>query len=262
MIWSLPVVVIASPSWWMSRRLSASDIDARRASPDSLLLRETRLTLKARQALSEDSLLAPYNIGVIVHGEVATLQGTLPTTALALRAQERVRSLQLFKEVRSALSIDPSCDLPAQWLAPSSPAAAPAIAKPRPTGALTGRGDAPAQVPVLKITVPDENGGPASPSVDPVTPVKEKPPLSDAVTLLPPRPIPDVKSNPSDSPALNPAEAVDALRRSDKRFQPLQVTVRDGIVTIRGTGDDMFTFAQAVRRIPGVLRVVVEPTSR
>ncbi len=262
MMWSLPVVVIASPSWWMPRRLLASDVDARRAMPDSPLLRETRLTLKARQALSEDSLLAPYNIGVIVRGDSATLQGTLPTTALALRAQERVRSLQLFKEVRSALRIDPSCDLPTQLPVASSPASAPSIAKPRSTGALTGRGDAPAQVPVLKITVPDENGGPVSPAVDPVTPVNEKPPLNEAVSLLPPRHIPDAKNNPPDSPALNPAEAVDALRRSDKRFQPLQVTVRDGVVTVRGSGDDVFAFAQAVRRVPGVLRVVVEPTTR
>lgn len=261
-MWSLPVFVLASPSWWMSRRLLASDVDARRASLDSPLLRETRLTLKARQALSEDSLLAHYNIGVIVRGEVATLQGTLPSTALALRAQERVRGLQLFKEVHSAVSIDPNCDLPTQLPVSSSPASAPPIAKPRPTGALTGRGDAPAHVPVLKITVPDENGAPVSPAVDPVMPVMEKPPLSDAVTLLPPRPIPDVKNNPPDSPAMNPAEAVETLRHSDKRFQPLQVTVRDGVVTVRGSGDDLFAFAQAVRRVPGVVRVVVEPTTR
>jgi hypothetical protein len=259
MMWSLPVVVAASPSWSISRRLLASEINGRRASPDSTLLRETRLTLKARQALSEDSLLAPYNIGVIVRGEVATLQGTLPTTALALRAQERVRGLQLFKEVRSAVSIDLNCDLPTQMPILSSPSSVPPIVKPRPTGALTGRGNVPSQVPVLKITVPDETGGPVSPAVDPVM---EKPPLSDAVTLLPPRPIPDVKNNPSDPPAMNPADAVEALRRSDKRFQPLQVSVRDGVVTVRGTGDDLFAFAQAVRRVPGVLRVVVEPTSR
>jgi hypothetical protein len=250
MMWSLPVVVIATPSWWMSRRLFASDFDSRRATPDSPLLRETRLTLKARQALFEDSLLAPYNIGVIVHGDVATLQGTLPKTALALRAQDRLRGLSLFKEVRSALVIDPNGDLSTSE---------PFGAKPRPSGDLTGRNVAPAQVPVLKITVPEVN------DVAPTNPT-EKPPLSDAVSLLPPRPIPDVKNSPADSPTppptMDPSEAVETLRRSDKRFLPLQVTVREGVVTVHGAGDELFAFAQAIRRVPGVLRVVVDPSGR
>jgi hypothetical protein len=244
--WSLPVFLIATQSWWMSCRLFASDFDSRRATPDSPQLREMRLTLKARQALFEDSLLAPYNIGVVVHGDVATLQGTLPKSALALRAQERLLSLSLFKEVHSALVVDPNCDL---FTSDSFGA------KPRPPGELTGRNGTPVPMPVLKVTVPDV------PAVAPTNP-PEKPPLIDAVSLLPPRPIPDVKSKPADPPeAIDPAAAVETLRRSDKRFLALQVTVRDGVVTVRGSGDDLFAFAQAVRRVPGVLRVVVDSTS-
>jgi hypothetical protein len=247
MMWSLPVVVFATLAGWMPRRLTASEADVRRASPHASLLRETRLTLKARQALFEDSLLAPYNIGVVVHGDVATLQGTLPKTALALRAQERLLSLSLFKEVRSALVVDPNCD---PFTSDSSGV------RPRSSGELTGRNGAPPQAPVLKITTPEVAG------VAPTDPT-EKPPLIDAVTLLPPRPIPDSKSKPVDPPdAIDPAKAVEALRRSDKRFLPLQVTVRNGVVTVRGGGDDLFAFAQAVRRVPGVLRVVVDPTER
>jgi hypothetical protein len=244
MMWSLPVVVFGTLAGWMPRRLTASEADVRCTSPNVSLLRETRLTLKARQALFEDSLLAPYNIGVVVHGDVATLQGTLPKTALALRAQDRLLSLSLFKEVRSDLIVDPNSEA-------GSPGS-----KPRSSGELMGRNGALPQAPVLKITPPEVA------DVATTNPT-EKPPLNDAVTLLPPRPIPDSKSKPVDPPDANdPAKAVEALRRSEKRFLPLQVTVRDGIVTVRGSGDDLFAFAQAVRRVPGVLRVVVDSTER
>jgi hypothetical protein len=272
LMWSLPAVVIGTPGWWSSRRLQASDVDTRRATPDSPILRETRLTLKARQALFEDPLLVPYNLCVIVHGDVATLRGTLPKTALALRAQERLRNLSFFKEVRSELIIDPNCNLPTELPVSSFSTSEPPGGKPRPSGALTGRGGTPEQIPVMKINVPQDNsdGAPNPPAIDPDAAAQEKPPLNDAVSLLPPRPIPETKNDPADPPAnilpprplpdaKDPAAAVEQLRRSEARFQSLQVTVRDGVVTIRGSGDDLFAFAQTVRRIPGVVRVVVDP---
>jgi hypothetical protein len=274
LMWSLPAVVIGTPGWWMSRRLQASDPGARRAPPDSPILRETRLTLKARQALFEDPMLAPYNLCVVVHGNTAALEGTLPNTALALRARERLRSLALFHEVRSELQIDPNCDLPSESQpSTSSPLESPG--RPRPPGALTGHGGAPTPDPVMKLSVPEQNsGGLANPlDADAGAAAKEKLPLNEAVTLLPPRPIPDLKNNAADPPAAilpsepspdarDPTAAIEQLRRSEARFRPLQVTVREGVVTVRGSGEDSFAFAQAIRRVPGVVRVIVDPVSR
>jgi hypothetical protein len=127
----------------------------------------------------------------------------------------------------------------------------------------------------MKLSVPEQNsGGLTNPlAADVGAAAKEKPSLNEAVILLPPRPIPDLRSNAADPPAaVLPSEpspeakdataAIEQLRRSEARFRPLQVTVREGVVTVRGSGEDSFAFAQAIRRVPGVVRVIVDPVSR
>jgi hypothetical protein len=271
LLWSLLVILLETPAWHMSPRLSASEGD-RRDRAESPQLRAIRLTLRARQALATDHLLAPYNLCAVVRDESVTLQGTLPTTALALRAQERLQNLSLFTSVRSELLVDPNCDLAAELPISSSTLTVIPGGKPRIAGALMRHNGSPIPIPVMKFGSGGGSTSASSPaSVDPsAPPTNEKTPLSDAVSLMPPRPIPALGSKPAEpaaeilTPRLIPAanevsSAVEKIRQSQTRFQSLQVSVRDGIVTIRGSGDDVFAFAQAVRIAPGVVRVVVNP---
>jgi hypothetical protein len=230
-------------------------------------LQQTKRILRTRQALFEDSALAPYNLGVEVREDVAILSGTLPNAALVLRARERITKLGLFKEVRTEFTVDAKCDQPT-----SLPLVGPAGSdaeeltsivnpRPRPPSDLTGRKDEPVRIPALKPPIPDTPGNGDAPTSKP---------LSEAVTLLPPRPIAPTTGSPTKSgaeilpprpiPLGDPSRAVEELRLSEAKYRTLQVSVRQGVVTIRGktSGDEMFAFAEAVRILPGVVRVVLE----
>src|SRR5262249_43386471 len=63
-------------------------------------------TALARQTLLRDPRLAGLNVGVKVHDRVAVLWGTVPTLDLARRAEELLRALPDFRQVRSELEID------------------------------------------------------------------------------------------------------------------------------------------------------------
>jgi hypothetical protein len=56
---------------------------------------------------------------------------------------------------------------------------------------------------------------------------------------------------------------MDGLRRSDKRYAPIQWEVRGRAVTLHGAAarsEDLMAFAQAVARLPGVERVILGPS--
>jgi len=267
--WCIAIVVSGiAASWLLDGNLRASDATpATRPFPDHPVLRETKRILRVRQALFEDPLLAPYNLGVEVRENVAILSGTLPNVALVSRAQERVQTLGLFMDVRSELVVDPQCDQPKSLplVTPSESDSDALISivnpRPRPPSELTGRKEEPVRIPALKPPIAETPG-----SGDPA-PSK---PLNEAVTLLPPRPIAAATSSPTVSgaeilpprpiPPTDSSQAVEELRVSEARYRALQVSVRQGVVTIRGnsSGGEMFAFAQAVRTLPGVVRVVLE----
>jgi hypothetical protein len=57
------------------------------------------------------------------------------------------------------------------------------------------------------------------------------------------------------------AQAVEQVRRADPRFSHLEAEVRDRVVFLHGTvthGEDTMALAQALAKVPGVERVVVE----
>ena len=212
---------------------------------------DSKRILRARQLLAEDPLLSPYNLAITLREETAILGGTVPSADLARRAVERLRDNSIFTDVRSELMVDPRCVETASL--PLSPSDVPEPGPPLPladpkahlSGALTGR--------------------------DQMKPPSSRP-LDEAVCLLPPRPLEGIKSEPpavalparAVEQAKDPGKAVEQLRLSDARFRPLRVSVRDGVVTVRGdqTRDDMMAFYQAVRGLDGVKRVVFEPVDR
>jgi hypothetical protein len=221
------------------------------STPDRGVPLNSKRILKARQILAEDPLLSPYNLAVTMRGDTAVVGGTVPSAELARRAVERLRDHSIFAEVRSELMIDARCVETASL--PLTPSGVPEPGPPLPladpkahlSGALTGR--------------------------DPVKPPATRP-LDEAVWLLPPKPLASDKSEPPAAvfPARgaetlkDPSDAVEQLRRSDARYRQLQVSVREGVVTVRGdpAREDMMAFYQAVRGLDGVKRVVLEPMER
>ncbi len=212
---------------------------------------ETELAICVRRAILQNETLASINIGVTVHGGVAVLWGPIPSSELARQALDKARQVPGVRDVRSELAIVPrDGDMADRPLPPESAAA---DKLPLPPGALTGRPSEPAPAPA-------------------VTSVSLLPPIaaseSAADTSRPPpaslgRPVPLLSSKPT-APAAAPADlsaAIEALRRGDERFGRIHWEVRDRTVIVGGTvcrGEDLMAFAQAVARVPGVERVIVE----
>jgi osmotically-inducible protein OsmY len=254
---------------------------------------DTQLTFKARGALRDADGLTFLNLGVRIHRGVATLWGSVPTAELAQRAVETVRLVPGVTTVKNELAVVPPDGfgpeiLPSISLAPETWPAPLATATPPPGGALVTRpgehGPVPGQ-PALSGQTP--------PAAE--TTAETRPSLSGAVSLLPPiagSSTPPAKPGdppvmllspvvPGSSPAptradtpptwrpVQPAapasvplaQAVEQVRQADTRFTHLIADVRDRVVFLRGTvahGEDTMALAQALSRVPGVERVVVD----
>jgi hypothetical protein len=84
---------------------------ARAETPEEALYRDLWQTVRARKLLLEDPLLAPLNVGVKVTNRVAVLWGPIPSTQLALRAEQRLRIMFELAEVRNRLTVEPTDDV-------------------------------------------------------------------------------------------------------------------------------------------------------
>lgn len=105
-------IALGLVSWAMTDPLGATP-------PDGVLA-DLKHTMHAREALLQDPVLAPLNLGVRVQGRIAVLWGPAPSHALALRAEARLRSMIEWIDVRNELVILP--DDPRDGLAPVAPA--------------------------------------------------------------------------------------------------------------------------------------------
>ncbi len=95
-------------------------------------LADLLLTLRIRQVLQQDPVLAPAEVGVTVRHRIVRLWGPIPSRELSVRAETRVRSLAEVDGIRNDLQVLPE-DLfqppPIVPLAPVLPAP-PAPARP------------------------------------------------------------------------------------------------------------------------------------
>jgi hypothetical protein len=102
----------------------------------------------------------------------------------------------------------------------------------------------PAPTPAPQTTTPPPAASPAPTVGEP------------AATLLPPVAAP-----------ARPAsllEQIDSIRQRDRRFQSIRLEIREGSVFLRGSvtrSQDAWDFAEAVRRLPGVERVIQSVTT-
>jgi len=203
-------------------------------------LRDLRLTVRARQAVQQDTVLAGLGtINVSVRAGVATIWGVVPSADLARRAVERVGQVQGIFESRNELEVRRSDDALAEFL--RTPALKPK-AEPerlwfmanRPPVPLTGQ---------LEVEAPPEQPAPA-PDVALLAPIR----LGSPQPAEAPR-----------EPKL--IEEIARLQRTDLRFQTVQVEVQGGLVRLRPAGtrrEHVFELAHALSRLPGVERVLLQ----
>lgn len=240
-----------------------------------------RLTLLARQALLQDAVLAPLNLGVSVKDHVATLWGPVPYGDLKRRAENRVLSVQGIAEVVNELYVD----------AASEPAVAPVV-EPQQSMPLQAPGFEPVKPildPVRKLPPPPAIPQPPKENPQPsltrtvgnqgqrlqadatgIQPINETVQLMPAMVLPQPGPAPIRPISPiAPIPHINAptpnqgstlAQAIDRLRLSEPRYQRIQVEVNAGVVSLYGQVARMeyaIELAQSISRQPGVQRVVL-----
>lgn len=200
--------------------------------------KDLAIETKIRRALRQDSELRPLNLSVHVSGGIAKLSGPVPAAELQKRA------------IKIAGHVD---------------------------GVLTVSGKD------LYISTAEQNGNRLSIRIqeDPPTQTRAASPLTPAgetgrqITLLAPEMtaprarVPEaarLTANPHPvSPAVAIAAAIENLRQREARYQQLRARVRDTTVYIFAgdtASEDVMTFAQAVRRLPGVQHVILNSGSR
>ncbi len=221
------------------------------------------LEQRARSALAADRELAGLTLVVSVVDRIAVVGGPVPDAAVADRVGAAVRAVPGLAEVRvecwvPAASEDPLRKLVADRLRgderpplaltprPAPDPSPPLLAlaprqpeEPRPTGTVT----------VQRIAVPSALAGLL---LDPVAAGGVLP--MPAPTIPPPA----VPASPAAGPGSAPT-VLAALKR-DPRFAGLTVEMRSGSAVIAGQAArhaDTWAFADAVRKLPGVGRVVI-----
>ena len=250
--------------------------------------RDCRLMLDALQALQKDQTLASLNLGVTVQNHVVTLWGPVPSAAMAQRARQQLLQVPGVAEVVNDLEIerppDPLtenitlpflrpenslADLWNQARPPSSPVRGdgqgqrgmvPASGSPwgakeyglaRITTTPERRPDNPAGLVIRGFSPPDPPEVQGSPDTVP-GPSRE-------VTLKTPVPVlmpVAVSPPPADLPRM-----VEQLQQSNPRLRWVHPEVAGGVVRLRGTvfrWEDLLELAQAIAKIPGVERVILE----
>lgn len=203
------------------------------------------LTLRVRQALASDTMLATLQLGVSVRDRVVTLWGTVPNAELGRRVEASLRDVPGVQGVRNELREPPKNDLvngppSVLYARPRIPAdswsAAPAPAP------------APARLPSTAQAQPVAKVSPAvaGRSVSILSPAVEENALPSA---------------PQSTVTDRLAEAVDALRKGSDRYRRMQTEIRGDTVFLRGVvsrWEDVFELARSIGRLPGVERVVLD----
>jgi hypothetical protein len=239
------------------------------APPDVVLARS------AMAALDADPRLRDVTLIVSVVDRVAVIGGPIPTSDHGRWAEERVRGVSGIADVKNRCFVqgrpDPLVRAVADRLAanprpitPELPPVVPGlkpvpidVASGPPTNPALAVADPPAGSPSTSLRPAAESGGFLLPPVNttgtaPVSGVP--PPVPGTLTAAPSVPAVDPTRPES---VLNAAEYV---RRTDPRFAGLTVRLENGTLVIAGRApraSDAWDLSEALRRVPGIQRVVV-----
>jgi hypothetical protein len=207
--------------------------------------RDIRITLKARQALTQDNELGRFLICPTVRQGNVLLWGRVPNDALAERAVRLVSEIQGVFNVRSEIVIGPvepirdeSPRLPGSIALPHA-SEPPGRRDPRPRGVLAGNPRQPPLGDSVEIGRPTplsaDSSGTAAPAI-----------------LLAPRPLAKKETLQS---------SIERVIQSDVRYAGVRYDERAGTVTLSGTAarmEHVMELSGQVARLPGVKEVVVE----
>jgi hypothetical protein len=210
-------------------------------------LRDMQTAINARRALLADPKLSRLNLSVSVRDGVATLWGPVPNADVGRQAAAKIAGVRGIQQVKSDLyRLGPTRDedLPDLPFVYDAPTRSESASPDRDSGQinLTGRGN------------PAPPAGPLPPQ--------------HSVSLLAPLAAAEERSGavaPAAAVAVAPAgpvmDGIARLRRAEERFRAIVVEVRDATVTVHLTGargEDAMAFAQAISRLTGVERVLVQ----
>lgn len=207
--------------------------------------KDIAIETKVRRALRQDAQLRPLNLGVHMSGGIAKLSGPVPSAELKQRAVSIVKRVDGVRDVNAK-------DLYLSTADQGGKQVAVLIQEDRPTQTLSASPGSPALI--------GEKSGTST--------------QSQQVTLLAPEmtaPVARVQeearltANPHPAGStVSIAAAIENVRRREARYQQIRTQVQGTTVYVfpSGTaGEDAMTFAQAVRRLPGVQHVIVESAS-
>jgi len=218
---------------------------AAQATPAGPSAHDHGITCRARQALARDAGLADLPVGVSVRAGIATIWGSVPSKGTAERVVAVVRDVQGVLEVRNELSVqgsdDPLTDFLSQPMRPQTEL----VARPPVPALLSG----PA---LLTSRWADWEKMHELP-----LPFARSSEDGPRVALMPPVLLPSVVAEAK----VDLAQTVEGLRQGDARFRGLVVDVTGGIVRIGGLvqrREDAMELAQAIARVPGVERVILQ----
>jgi osmotically-inducible protein OsmY len=204
-------------------------------SSESAALTDCRLTVLARRALQQESLLAPHNLGVSVRDRKAKLWGGVHSPDLSLRAEQAVRNVPGIASVQNDLRVEkPMHAGKAQLVQTWSPT----------------RSDSP---PMVKRRASDSLTSFAEWS----PPTAASPPTVSLGLPIPREQIQPV----AHVPPTGAMEQLKKLRDADARFRQVRIDMNGSVAHLRGTVDrweDAFALAELVSRVPGVERVVLD----
>jgi hypothetical protein len=217
------------------------------ASSPEAALADCRLTVRAREALLQDTLLRDLNLGVSVRNYVATLWGPVPSKLLSRRAAERVRSVPGVADVVNRLVVETPRDPLMEFL--RTPPAKPQAGVTRSPAVLARQ--EPKLIP--EVIWHPVNRDASTKSAPPPTPKKP-------VGLMPAIPLPTSAAG-SPAPPDDLAQAVEHLRQGNDRLRGIRPEWNGRIVHLRGTVSvwpEFYDFAKAVAQLPGVERVILD----
>lgn len=226
-----------------------------------LVVADPALELRARSALAADRELAGLALMVSVVDRIAVVGGPVPDAAAAARVEAVVRAVPGLAEVRV------ECWVPAAGEDPLRRLVADRLrGEDRPPLALTPRPAPDPSPPLLALAPPRPPEGPRPTGTVTVQRIAASPALADL--LLAPvaaggvLPMPTATVPPPAVPtsAAGSLPTVLAALKRDPRFAGLTIEWRSGTAVIAGRAArdaDAWAFAAAVRKLPGVGRVVV-----
>ncbi len=205
-----------------------------------LTFRDIQLTVHARQALADDPVLGPANLGVRVQENVAVLWGPAPTEEARRRAVELVKKVKGVFEVR---------DADVYVAAPPPPVPVPIRTPPPPPPPTEGPTRTESDSPDLAAGALGALTG---------RPAVEAP----SVVLGAPRSVGD--KAPAQTVSAAPPEDLAALllraHLAEARFQAVDYRLEGDAVVLRmgaGRPEDMMAFARAIKHLPGLSRIEV-----